>query len=185
MNDDLTTRPIINSRIVRLSVTALDPDVAQETVAATTRRFFEVRAQGLARAAEARANAASAELDVVEAELGRRYALGAPEELSPEDLEEEARLAPAGVTDLVTLRAQLYGELAAFSISKPNPGYLSRPATRPLQGGRPGLAITVSSGAVLGLLTAVGAAALHQTARRGPDFAHPDPWPEGAPHVDT
>lgn len=173
LNDDLTTRPITNSRIVRLSVTALDPDVAQETVAATSKRFFEVRAQGLVRTAQARADAASAELDVVEAELGRRYALDVSEELTPEELEEEARLAPAGIADLVTLRAQLYGELATFSISEPNPGYLSRPATRAPQGARSGFAVTVTSAATLGLLGAVGIAALHQSAKRRIDVANP------------
>lgn len=177
---DLTTRPIINSRIVRLSVTALDPDVAQQATTLTAERFFDVREEGLYRAAGRRAGAASDELDVVEAELDRRYGQESTGEITAEDLEEllddAPLLGPAAVTDLVALRAQLHGELAAFSISEPNAGYLSRPATRSGQGARSGLAIRGTSATVLGLLGAVGAAALH--GRLATDPRRPRPLPQ-------
>lgn len=155
LNADLTARPIVHSRIVRLSVSAPQPALAERAVTITLDRFLDVRGDGLVRTTNARSAAVAAELEVVEAELDRRYGQGTPDE-DEEQLAEENQLELAGMADLVTLRAQLHGELAALSISEPNPGYLSRPPTEPSGGFRSGLAITLSSTSTMGLLAAVG-----------------------------
>lgn len=176
LNDDLALRPIVNSRIVRLSVAALDPELAQKAAEAMTDRFFTVRAEGLRRTATQRASTVSLELEVVESELDRRYALDIADEEDPEteeevdqEVDEGVELAPSGTAELVTLRAQLYGELTAVDIAEHDPGYLSRPPTTPVAGGRSGLAITVSSMATIGVLIATAAAALHSRANKNND----------------
>lgn len=163
LSDDVATRPVINSRIVRLSVSALDPPTAQRAAAALTDRFFEVRSEALTAAALARIDSVDAELAVVETELAARYQLATEDDLL--DLEEpvgEEVSDATGIRSLVTRRAQLHGERAFLEISAPNAGYLSRPATEPGGGSRTGLAITVSSVTTLILLAAIGLAALHQ-----------------------
>lgn len=167
LNDDLTTRPIVNSRIVRVSVSALDPGAAQGAVTALVERFYAVRANGLRTVADGRASAVSAEIDVVEAEIARRYGLvdgeGAPDEAV--DPGATQRMV-TGIAPLVTLRAQLHSEKAALAISEPDPGYLSRPATEPLRAERSGFAITMSSAVTLSMLAAVGWCALHDLRAR-------------------
>lgn len=165
LNDDVTTRPIINSRILRLSVAALDPAAAQRTAAAITDRFFDVRQQGLEVAALSRVAGVDAELAVVEAELESRYQLATEDDFLTRDESTLVETSPdtTGIRSLVTRRAQLHGERAFLEISAPNPGYLSRPPTEPLHGNRSGLAVKVASTATLSLLAAVALAVLHQT----------------------
>lgn len=161
---DVNTRPIINSRILRISVAALDPDAAHEATTAVVNRFFDVRKQGLVSVALSQQAAVEAELAVVEAELAERF------QFSPEDestlLEElddgQGFMDPLGVRQLVTRQTQLQGEKAFLEISEPNPGYLSRPPTDPSQGSRTGFAVTMSSVVTLSLMAAVGIATLHQ-----------------------
>lgn len=163
LNEDVTTRPITNSRIVRLSVAARDPQTALQATLAITDRFFEVRRQGLEAAAASRAEAVDAELGVVEDELSQRYRLVPEAELmsGEESVEDQIQSDTTGIARLVTRRAQLSGEKASLAMAESNPGYLSRPPTEALQGNRSGLAITVTSVLTLTFVAAVGLAALH------------------------
>lgn len=169
---DLTTRPIVNSRIVRVSVSALDPADARFATSAVVEEFYQIRAVALRQAAEDRSAAVSAEIDVVEDELAQRYGLLPQQDATPQELDQIVIPRDVGgIAPLATRRAQLHGELAALAISEAEPGYPSRPATEPQQGQRSGTTITVASAVTLSMLTAVGMAALHQV--RGPRERRP------------
>lgn len=173
--NDLRTRPIINSRIVRVSVSALEPADAQTAVNAVVERFYAVRADGLRGVAQDRAGAVSGEIEAVEAELARRFGLRPSDGATAEERNgDEARSTGAGIAPLVTLRAQLRGELAALEIFEANPGYPSRLASAPTRGARSGFAITMASTVTLSVLAAVGMGALHQLRDRyRPVDTHP------------
>lgn len=155
LDADVTTRPVVNSRIVRLSVDALDPRTAQEAVTAVVERFYTVRQWGLQSAARNRAEVVEAELEAVESELARRYGLATDAQLPADPGADIAERPMVDIGGLVELRAQLYGEQAALAIAEPNPGYVSRPPTTPTVGTRAGLAVTLSSALTVSLLAAV------------------------------
>lgn len=163
LDEDLTLRPIINSRIVRLSVSAPTPDLAAAAASSVTQQFLDIRRGELKAVQASREQLLSDELSAVEEQLDDLYLLHGTAEMSSQDPDAAADASQdpaARIGPLVSLRAQLHGDLAALSISEPNPGYLSRPATHPVHGQRSGLAITMASALVLSLLAAVGAGAL-------------------------
>lgn len=164
LNRDLTTRPIINSRILRVSVAAVDAESARRAVTAVTDRFFEVRRQGLEAAASTQEVAVEAQLDVVDSELARQYRLSADvdDTDSEQGVDEQEVVETAEIRRLVRMRGELHGEKAYLAMSSPDPGYLSRPPTDPIRGGRSGLAITVTSTATLFLLAGITLGAMHQ-----------------------
>lgn len=163
LNRDLTTRPIINSRILRVSVAAVDAPSARRAVTAVSDRFFEVRRQAMEAAALNRAVAVEAQLEVVDSELTRQYRLSSDEDgTEPQDFVDGQRVEEtAEIRRLVRLRGDLHGEKAYLSMAAPDPGYLSRPPTLPTRGSRSGFAITVSSTATVFLLGGIILGALH------------------------
>lgn len=187
LDGDVITRPVINSRIVRLSVAAPDPELAQRSTSALVDRFFELRQQGLLSSARGRAQAVDSELAAVELELAHLYGLVTDAQVATSGDDAESAGAAARPTvdvgTLVRLRAQLHGEQASLALVDPNPGYLRRPATEPRGGARPGMAITMSSALTLSLLAAVAVGALHQTrGNRARAGVGTDLTTEGAPH---
>ncbi|WP_162148846.1 hypothetical protein [Arthrobacter sp. H20] len=143
--EDMTISPIINSRILRIYVSALQPDEAHNAVNALAERFLEARRSSLLAADNVRARSIQAQIDSVDLSL---------EQLSNNVLLTDEN-ATESTAELATERVDLETELTALSVNELEPGYISHIDAVPTKSNRAGLPVYTASSAALGLVIAV------------------------------
>ncbi|UNX55586.1 hypothetical protein MF406_04815 [Georgenia sp. TF02-10] len=173
---DLIARPVPNSRIVRLSVSALAPATAVEAVTNVVDSLLEVRRSAIEAETQRRKQSVGGQLAAVNRELDRLNLVV----VQGED--------PAGSNDrtvggrfLIEQRGYLRGEQAALATLRPDPGYVAQPPTVPTDGARTGLAVTMASTLTVAVVAAVTLAAARSWLRgpaerpgsTGPDAVGP------------
>ncbi|MBG6217305.1 capsular polysaccharide biosynthesis protein [Arthrobacter sp. CAN_A6] len=139
--EDLTVSPLINSRILRIYVSASSALEARDAVQLLSQNFLAARKQSLDSVQRTTTESVTAQLAAVEANLALRE----------RGDDAAAVVAAQDVTDLQAARYNLSTELTALALGEPEPGYISRHAELPSTGARTGTAIYLGSALALGL----------------------------------
>lgn len=142
--EDMTISPIINSRILRIYVSSLQPDDAHQAVNALAEQFLEARRSSLLAADNTRADSIRAQIESVD--------------LSLDQLSTSVRITDANsvesAAELTAERVALQTELAALSINELEPGYISHIDPVPTDSNRTGLPVYAASAVAVGLVIA-------------------------------
>lgn len=142
--NDMTISPIVNSRILRIYVSSLDPEVAYTAVNTLAEDFLTARRVSLLAADNRRSESIQAQIKSID--------------LSLEQLNNSVFLTDDSATDstaeLTAERAALDTELAAIAVNVLEPGYISHIDPVPTDSGRTGLPIFAASSVALGVALA-------------------------------
>ena len=147
---DLDISPLINSRILRVSVSSPTPELAYNAVTLLTENFLTARLKSLQNNEGARAATLKTQLAQVGVSL--EAARNGPTKTGTE-IKETMRL-------LTEQQSTLQTELTAISISVAEPGYISHKAELPTVSSRPRGMIYVGSSLAVGLLVGCFTASL-------------------------
>ncbi|MBE0009082.1 MULTISPECIES: hypothetical protein [unclassified Arthrobacter] len=142
--NDMTISPIVNSRILRIYVSSLQPEVAYNAVNTLAEDFLRARQVSLLAADNTRSESIQAQIESID--------------LSLEQLDNRVFLTDDSAADstaeLTDERAALQTELAAIAVNVPEPGYISHMDPMPTDSGRTGLPIIAASSVALGFALA-------------------------------
>ncbi|GAA1120103.1 hypothetical protein GCM10009582_16610 [Arthrobacter flavus] len=142
--NDMTISPLINSRILRIYVSSLQPDEAHQAANALAEQFLAARRSSLLAADNTRADSIRAQIESVDLSLDQ---LSTSVVLTDDNAAESTAA-------LTAERVALQTELTALSIKELEPGYISHIDPIPTDSGRAGLPVHTASAVAVGLIVA-------------------------------